>query len=336
MNSQQIQQLLEHKKLPDRPTSVHLEETHISWVLITPTRAYKIKKPLTFSFLDFSTLDKRRHFCQEEYELNSRLAPDMYLGILPVQEKEGQPFIGKEKGVVIDYAVHMKRMDYSRQMDKMLRQGKVYKSDLTKIAIQLARFHQETKKAEGKEQVAEIHNKFADVQSVADFMGRHFGTEAESFIAKLVRFSKKFTDQHQKRFEERFEEGFVVDGHGDLHARNIFLLDEPVIFDCVEFNKEFRTLDVLSDIGFFCMDLDYYQRSDLAEHFMKEYLSRNACMPQKEDQQIFHYYKMYRANVRLKVNVLAGIQQEEGKGLSNELKNEIGVYYELLKKYYQA
>ncbi len=333
MNSQQIQQLVDQKTLPDQPHSVKLVETHISWVLITPTHAYKIKKPLTFSFLDFSTLDKRRHFCREEFELNSRLAPDMYLGVLPVREKDGQPFIGKQEGTIIDYAVHMKRMDDSRQMDKLLRQGKVNKEDLTKIADQLALFHQQTKKAEGKEDVSEIHNKFADIESVAAFMGRHFEEEAERFIKALVRFSKTFTDQHQKRFEERFREGFVVDGHGDLHSRNIFLLEEPVIFDCIEFSEEFRTLDVLSDIGFFCMDLDYYGRSDLGRHFLSAYLARNACMPQKEDQQIFHYYKMYRANVRLKVNALAGIQQEEGEGVTEDLKEEIGVYYRLLKDY---
>jgi len=336
MNAQKIRQLLEQRQFPDQPQSVQLIETHISWVLITEAYAYKIKKPQVFSFLDFSTLDKRRHFCQREYELNLRLAPDMYLGVLPVKETKNRLFIGNREGAIIDYAVLMKRMDFSRQMDRLVEASKVTKEHMAQIAGQMARFHKKVRVIDREENVEEIHNKFEDLASISDFMERHFGAEASAFIGSVCRWSERFTKQHQNRFEERARQGFIVDGHGDLHSRNIFLLDQPVIFDCIEFNDDYRRLDVLSDIAFFCMDLDHYNRQDLSRHFLEEYLARIDAMPREEDRNIFHYYKMYRANVRLKVNALAGIEREEKrKAVSEELLKEIKVYYDLLQDYFE-
>lgn len=334
MNTEKITELLKQKNFPDTPETVELVETHASWVLLTDTCAYKIKKPLAFSFLDFSTLEKRKYYCEQEHLLNSRLAPDMYLGVLPVREKGNTIFIGEGSGKIIDYAVYMKRMDDSRQMDVLLEKGEVRESDVIDIAMQVARFHRNVKAFKEEERVEEIHKKFADVDSVKGFLGRHFGREAASFIKKLVRFSADFTNQYADRFKERARLGFVVDGHGDLHSRNIFLLDPPVIFDCIEFNQDYRRLDVLSDIAFFCMDLDQYDRSDLADLFLGTYLKENPCMITEADHRIFRYYKMYRANVRLKVNALAAIQAEKENTLSEEKLKAAEVYYLLLKEYF--
>ncbi len=334
MNADEIKRLLHDKNFPDHPDSVELIETHASWVFLSQSFAYKIKKPLKFSFLDFSTLDKRKYYCEQEHQLNSRLAPHMYLGVLPVREKNGQLFIGEKEGQTIDYAVYMKRMDDSRQMDLLLEKGAVSEKDIVQIAIQIAHFHQKVTAYKEEERVDLIHARFADVASVKAFLGRHFGKKAEDFIDELVRFSAVFTKQYASRFQERARQGFVVDGHGDLHSRNIFLLNSPVIFDCIEFSQEHRRLDVLSDIAFFCMDLDQYGRSDLAGLFLDTYLKDYPCMPLAVDRKIFHYYKMYRANVRLKVNALAAIQHENDGTLTAAKLKEVEAYYSLLKQYF--
>jgi aminoglycoside phosphotransferase family enzyme len=336
MNSEQIHQLKQQKHFPDHPDAVELIETHASWVLLTEASVYKIKKPLVFSFLDFSTLDKRKYYCEQEYVLNSRLAPEMYQGVLPVRESGGQFNIGEGAGKIIDYAVFMKRMDYNRQMDILLERGEVGKEEVADIAVQIAHFHKKVKKFLEEEDVEQIHVRFADIASVSDFLGRHFGPEAESFVEELVQYSADFTGKYASRFQERAQQGFVVDGHGDLHSKNIFLLDKPVIFDCIEFSQEFRRSDVLSDIAFFCMDLDQYGRTDLVTYFMETYLKENPCMQEEADRLIFHYYKMYRANVRLKVNALAAIQFEKEDSLTAARLKEVEAYYLLLKKYMKA
>jgi aminoglycoside phosphotransferase family enzyme len=195
------------------------------------------------------------------------------------------------------------------------------------IAVQIAHFHKKVKKFLEEEDVEQIHVRFADIASVSDFLGRHFGPEAESFVEELVQYSADFTGKYASRFQERAQQGFVVDGHGDLHSKNIFLLDKPVIFDCIEFSQEFRRSDVLSDIAFFCMDLDQYGRTDLVTYFMETYLKENPCMQEEADRLIFHYYKMYRANVRLKVNALAAIQFEKEDSLTASRLKEVEVYY---------
>lgn len=334
MNTETINSLLHQKHFPDLPQTVELIETHASWVILTEHYAYKIKKPLIFSFLDFSTLEKRKYYCEQEYLLNNRLAPEMYLGILPLREEGDRIKVGEGPGQIIDYAVFMKRMDYSRQMDVLLKKGEVEEKNVVDIAVQVARFHQRVKAFKGNEQVEQIHARFADVATVSDFMKRYFGRQAEQLVEELVDYSAAFTSQYAFRFQERAKSGFVIDGHGDLHSRNIFLLDRAVIFDCIEFNDDYRRLDVLSDIAFFCMDLDQYQRTDLVDCFLEAYLHENPCISDEIDRQIFHYYKMYRANVRLKVNILAAVQFEKQNCLPKSKLKEVEVYYLLLKRYF--
>ena len=334
MNTKTIHQLISGNGFPDCSEKIELIETHISWVLLGNEMVYKIKKPVVFSFLDFSTLENRHHFCQREYELNRRLAPDMYLGIVAITERNGHFFIGSNKGQIIDYAVCMKRMDHSKQMDILLEKNEVTTEHIEKIAEQLGHFHKQAKRYFDVAQVETIHEKFADLSSVANFLGQHFGRYSEEFIKDLIQFSALFTWQHSRRFRERMELGFMVDGHGDLHSRNIFLLEEPVIFDCIEFNDDYRHLDVLSDIAFFCMDLDYRKNPGLSRQFLQNYLAINSCMPLPEDESIFQYYKLFRANVRLKVSALEGIQQEKTGKASKQLLSEIRAYLNLMEHYY--
>ncbi|MEL7124113.1 MAG: hypothetical protein AAFO07_32050, partial [Bacteroidota bacterium] len=327
MNAQQIQSL----SMPIDGHDFKIIETHASWILIGSVYAYKIKKPVSFSFLDFSNIKRRWFYCHQELTLNKRLAPEMYLDVLPVKKNESGFFIGEAKGEVVDFTLKMKRMDFTQQMNFKLVKDEVTLRHIQQIAEQLAHFHKNVKIIYRDEDVNSIHEKFADLDSVRDFVREFLGKAAGDTIDQAISFSDHFTHIHTSRFKDRAHEGFIINGHGDLHSQNIFILDPPVIFDCIEFNTDFRHLDVLNDIAFFCMDLDHYQKPELVQHFLKHYLRLNECMPDKDDEKIFNYYKMYRANVRLKVNALGGIQQQHDTGkVAPKLLEEISIYSSLL------
>ena len=141
MTAQLLQSLMKRKAFPDSAQKLELIETHISWVILTDNFAFKIKKPVQFTFLNFSSLSHRAYYCQKEVELNQRLAPEVYLGVLPIFQKKGGPVIGGSEGMIIDYAVWMKRLDSSKEMDRLLEQNAVKEESIRALAKQLAMFH---------------------------------------------------------------------------------------------------------------------------------------------------------------------------------------------------
>ncbi len=333
MTEQQIELLIEQKGVPDETNEVICVETHISWVLLTDQFAYKIKKPLQFSFLDFSTLAKRKFFCERELELNSRLTSGIYLEVLPIHENQQKYHINDAlNGKTVDYSVKMKRLDSACQMDKLLKNNQVEAFQIEQLATQLAAFHTETNVVRDSFDLEELDSKFADLLDIEEFALEQWGKEARENLEKIVAQSTQFLQEHAERFRERNERGFVIDGHGDLHSGNIFLLDEPVIFDCIEFNDHFRHVDMLDEIAFLCMDLDFYDRQDFAELFLGNYLDQMQCIENEADWQIFHYYKLYRANVRLKVTCLRAMQENGSDDFEQEIA-EAQKYYKLLEQY---
>lgn len=325
MNAKEIERLVSEGLFPGKKTGVSWVETHISWVILTDEFAFKIKKPVRFDFLDFSTLELRQHFCEEELRLNQRLAPKMYLGVLPISEAG----IGETEGPVLDYALQMHRMDNSREMDKLLLSGGVNALDLEHLASLLANFHLRHQIADLSYHPAEAAHDFADL----------FGFKADLIALKvtdadLLRIWAEtipaFLYKHIARSEDRIRNGFWVEGHGDLHSRNIFLpLNEaPVVFDCLEFNPHFRRVDVANELAFLCMDLEFYGRNDLSETFLKAYSKDWTFLETTEDQLLFTYFKAYRANIRLKVALLELRQHPNEKIAQNAL-----AYWALLKQY---
>lgn len=318
------------------PTSgVELITTHASWVLLTPKFAYKIKKPVQFSFLDYSTLEKRQHACQEELRLNRRLIQGMYLDVVTVRHEHDRYALETCNGTLLDYALKMKRMDPRRQMDHLLRANQVSFQDMDAIASQLAHFHQNTERKYDIVDLDLMKEQFNDLEVILPLIRDHFDDQAVAGIEKSIEFSNRFLDQHIDRLLARQAKGYVLDGHGDLHSRNIFLMDQPVIFDCIEFNEAFRLMDILNEIAFFCMDLDFFQKHQLAAHFLQAYLKYFPCIENWEDWNIFHYFKLYRANVRLKVNGLNAMQADTEEELKNLLR-ETGDYLHLYRYYLEA
>jgi aminoglycoside phosphotransferase family enzyme len=329
MTAAQIDDLLAGRRYPGAKEPATLVETHISWVILTPDFAFKIKKPVRFDFLDVSTVERRRFFCGEEVRLNRRLAPAMYLDVVPVGTEDGRPAIGSLSAPVVDYAVRMRRMDETQQMDRLLDAGRVTPAQLDALAAQLAAFHREGAIDRPEAYVAgEYRQDFEDLYRQEEAAVRWLGPEAADRFRQWKETLPAFLATHAIRLRARYEQGFWVDGHGDLHARNIFLAGEPVVFDCIEFNPHFRRLDVLNELAFLCMDLEARGHDALSRHFMEAYRQRWEVMPAPEDRLLFEFFKAYRANVRLKVGLLE-LRDHQPPGLAGIVQR----YWSVLKNH---
>ncbi|MET3114728.1 aminoglycoside phosphotransferase family enzyme [Pedobacter sp. CG_S7] len=304
MEQREIDKLIKCKDLQEPEHQPILVETHISWVILAGNYAYKIKKPVKFSFLDFSTLEKRGYYCDREVLLNKRLAAEMYLRTIPIFKRDREISFSNQDGVLIDYAVLMMRMDTNMEMDKLLLNDQISEVAIEKLAIKIAEFHRQAKVIDHHSPIESLKNRFNDIEDIAANVLHHLGDTFTSIIQESVKISNYFLDKYQDIFAERTLNGFVRDVHGDLHTGNIFLYPDPVVFDCIEFNDELRQMDVLDEIAFLCMDLDAYSRSDLSEYFYKKYVHYSGIKENNKARLLFDYYKFYRANVRAKVYML--------------------------------
>jgi aminoglycoside phosphotransferase family enzyme len=303
MTIEHIHKLLLNGKFPEETGKRELIETHISWVILCDQFVYKIKKPVQYSFLDFSTLALRLHYCNREIELNKRLTNNVYLEVVPVHEWQRNIIIGGNKGTLIDYAVKMYKLDTEKQMDKLLIQHRVTESDIKKLAEKIALFHKKTTIIYQKD-LLDIQKKFNDLEAEKEYLSKQLDGTFDLIINNTIEFSDKFLNKNKGLIARRLKEGFYRDCHGDLHSRNIFLLPEPVPFDCIEFNDDFRQIDVLNEVAFLCMDLDAFGHQDLSALFLKYYHEYFPAMKTKNERNLFIYYKSYRANIRAKVNSL--------------------------------
>ncbi len=317
MDKNQVNSIVEKRSFPGKSESSELVETHISWIILAEDFAYKIKRPVKLSFLDFSTLENRKHFCEEELKLNKRLEPEMYLEVLPVTSD----LIISENGQsedIVDYALKMKRMDYAKGMDKLLAENKVTSTQIDKLAMKVAGFHKNARVIKNSFGTLEFHEKFADIANHYDLISEKLGEEYKQKISRCVENSFKYLNKIRSFSNERVISGFQRDCHGDLKASNILLYDDPVIFDCIEFNSELRQIDVLNDIAFLCVNLDFYDREDLSELFYEKYRENFELEENEDENKLFQYYKSYRANVMAKVNLLK-VQKQNGDEISGKL-----------------
>lgn len=336
MTRSDIQKIIDSRSFPFQTDRVHLIETHISYVIMTDHYVYKIKKPVKFSFLDFSSVKTRKEFCEKEVSLNRRLAKHMYLDVLPVRSDKGHLNIDGPRGEIVDWVILMKRMDESRQMDFLLEKGEVNTRHITALAKMIANFHQNAKVIKEGEDWKALDSEFADIATVKNFLRKNVDSEGAAHIDETIAWVHSFLKSLADRIHERNQAGYIVDGHGDLHCRNIFLMEEPVIFDCIEFNDEFRKLDLLSEIAFLFVDLERFGRTDLAELLCKEYFAKMPCIENEVDLQIFDYYKMYRANVMVKVLCVRATELDENSQKFQEILVLIRKYLDLYNRYYTA
>ncbi|WP_276370240.1 hypothetical protein [Chryseolinea sp. H1M3-3] len=331
MNEMQIKNLSESGFYLGQPLHAEIEETHISWVLFTKQYAFKIKKPVRLSFLDFSTLSKRKKYCYQELKLNQRFSP-IYFDVLPVYKDNDAWQIGDGHGKVVDYAVWMKRLLFSKRMDKLLMQNKVEKRNVVSLAKVISKFHSSAEVISTTFKIGSASKSFNDIRTIIGSTKNHLGTEYAAIIQRSIEWSNLFLKIHAPRMKARIAEGFTRDVHGDLHSGNIFLYKEPVLFDCIEFNDQYRCIDVLNEIAFLCMDLEAYGKGSLAHIFKHAYQQYSHAFQEEEDERIFQYYKCFRANVRAKVHALAALQEHDDEQYQHHVsawKN----YLQLMQRY---
>ena len=303
MTKELINELVLKGEFPQSCGVPELIETHISWVVICDRFVYKIKKPIQYSFLDFSSLEKRKYYCEREVELNKRLTDDIYLDVQPVRETSGRVFIGGEDGEVIDYAVRMRKLERDKQMDILLVNNKVTTSDIQNLAEKIAAFHKNTSIIYEKDSL-DVQNKFNDLGEERDYLNQNSDSKGNDMISRAIDISNAFMEKNKQLLANRLKSGFFRDCHGDLHSRNIFLLPSPQPFDCLEFNDDYRQIDILNDVAFLCMDLDAFGRKDLSDQFLNFYNKLFPSIKTDDDRRLFIYYKSYRANIRAKINSL--------------------------------
>ncbi|TKT85084.1 hypothetical protein [Dyadobacter frigoris] len=312
MNDLDIHTLCRTGIFEDQPLDGTLEETHISWVILNKKRAFKVKKPVKLSFLDFSTLSKRKKYCETELRLNQRFS-DIYLAVLPIRHPKDVWLIGEGTGKIVDYAVVMRRMMPSKRMDKLLKNGKVSKASTLALAKQVADFHSHAKVISSHFDPDEARGTFNDIKNISTFVKENLGEDFENIISLAIQWSDHFLSTNKSLFEQRIRQGFKRDLHGDLHSGNIFLYKKPVIFDCIEFNNDFRQIDTASEIAFLCMDLEAFGHAELSDIFKAEYLDHFPCIRTAADQELFIYYKCMRANIRAKVHAISAGQSSDGE-----------------------
>ncbi len=281
---------------PPTPTRVDLVATHISWVFLTDHDVWKVKRPVDYGFLDYTTLERRRHFCDEEVRLNRRLAPDVYLGVVPIRRGPAGPTLTGD-GPIVDYAVQMRRLPDAASADALLRSGALTHDHLWLVAATLARFYAASPATPHYGAVAVIGaNVRENFDQVRPFVGRFLS--AATFDA-VRDWQVGFLGRHADRFQARVDRGRVRDGHGDLRLEHVYFEGPaPLILDCIEFNERFRMGDVASDAGFLVMELEARARPDLAASF----LGRFALESNDYDlYDVVDFYVSYRAWVRAKV-----------------------------------
>jgi len=294
---QVVEALMKPEAYDEDPGSIELVQTHISFVFLTSTFAYKIKKAVNMGFLDFTTLEKRRFFCEKELELNRRLCGDMYREVVPINKADTIKINGA--GETVEYAVKMKRMPQEKMMSKLLEKNKVDDRLVDRIAKVIAEFHS---KAETNRRISEFGslavietNWKENFEQTEEFVGKTISAEEFTLIREKV---QDFMKRKVFLFEKRMAGDRVRDCHGDIHSGNIFITDRIYIFDAIEFNERFRYSDVAADVAFLAMDLDFRGNADLSNFFVEKYVEYS------DDQELtmpLPFYKCYRAYVRGKV-----------------------------------
>ncbi|RJR41414.1 MAG: hypothetical protein C4576_17960 [Desulfobacteraceae bacterium] len=326
-----IEKLLDPASLPDPTTTVTLVQTHISSVLVADRFVYKIKKPVNFGFLDFSTLEKRRYYCQQEVRLNQRLSREIYLGVLPVLQEGDRFRIGEGRGATVEYAVKMKRISEQVLMKTMFREGRLKNEHLDAIALLLARFHADAERSPEIDSFGEPEkfkiNTDENFQQTERYTGKT--VKQQDYLA-LRAWTDGFFLKNEALFRERIQKGKVRDCHGDLHMEHICLTDPVSVIDCIEFNERFRYSDTLSDIAFLLMDLEYHGGRDQAARLWEAYQAESG---ERNVEELLVFYKVYRAYVRGKVNSFQLDDERLPVVEKERIARQAAAYFDLARSY---
>lgn len=274
-------------------------ETHISWVILTGQYAYKLKKPVNFGFLDFTELAARKHFCEEELRLNSRLTEGLYLEVLPITGSAESPQLAGE-GPVVEYALKMRQFPQSQLLSTLQANGELNSVHIDAMARQIAEFHLDAPRVPAERTEGTPALVMAPVTQNFEQVRPFLSEKADlQQLDALQAWANTEFDRLRGLFEQRKAGGFIRECHGDVHLGNATVIDgNVVIFDCIEFNEPFRFTDVWADTGFLAMDLEDRGLRSLARRFISLYLETTGDY---EGLALLNFYKAYRAMVRAKI-----------------------------------
>lgn len=314
---------------PHPVAEVQLEETHASWVFLAGDFAYKLKKPVDFGFLDFSTPAKRRYFCEEELRLNRRFAPELYLAVVPLGGPPGGWRL--DGSPVRDHAVKMRRFPAGQRLDRLHAAGRLTAAHLEQFAGIVARFHDRADAAPADNDYGTPAAVLAPAEENFTQLRPLLPEALASAVADLESWTRQTFRAHHSRFARRKQQGSIRECHGDLHLGNmVWYRDRPLMFDCIEFDPNLRWIDPINDIAFLLMDLEDRGESALAWRFLNGYLQASgdfAGLP------LLPFYKVYRALVRAKVISLRLAQADLSTAEKAEEEALVRSYLALAESY---
>ena len=332
MKKEQVQHLIESCNLPDACLQPRLIETTISWVIITVSFAFKIKKAIKLPFVDFSTVSKRYHFCKQELELNRQLAPEVYLTIFPITGGMISNNPQDREDEVIDYAVQMIRLDQEKQMRTLLVRKELNTSDIKHLADKIALFHKNARIIKDAFDTTSLQDEYAAIKHELVFIAKKMGQEWVEKIEESINLSHAFLKAYRSYMDKRTISNKRRDCHGDLTTRNIYFYKDPVIINRIEYNKNFRYIDVLNDVAVLCVDLDFHNQSGQSELFYQSYLRALNEEDKEFSRKVLLYYKNHRANNLVKKYSTLAMQEEDNGHRLLQLKK----YLQLMHAYCEA
>lgn len=307
---------------------VVVHETHISWVFLVGDNAFKVKKPIQTEFLDYSTLELRHRYCQEEVRLNQRYAPRLYLGVVPIVLHEGRLQVAGP-GQPVEYAVNMRRFPDQALLSQQLAAGRIGAEQVARLAATVAEFHQQAEPLTPDQPWSDPALIAKAAQDNLEAL-RDVGRQQQETLLRLRGWTTEFYAAHQVEFQQRLLHGFVRECHGDLHLQNIVYWDgEWTLFDGIEFNPSFHWIDVLSDAAFAAMDFAAHHRFDLCYAFVNDYLEQTG---DHQSPSLLRWYLVYRALTRAKV---ALIRAGQDKSLETAARAECYEHIELASRFSQ-
>lgn len=290
------------------PSCVEHYQTHASDVFIAPPYVFKVKKPVDFGFLDFSTLEKRRFYCNREVELNRRLCEGIYIGVVEIRKNNGI-YTFENEGGIEEYAVKMYKLQEKYFLKNLLKKGKASREDFVRVADKLEKFYRSQDVSDEVRNNARPENiktvVFDNITGSSDYTGH---TISSSAFDAIVSFNRSFFDNCEDLLNSRIQRGFIKDCHGDLHLEHINICPEDIcIYDCIEFNDKFRHIDIASDTAFLAMDLDFKGYPGFSDFFVSQISER---MNDRDIYDVLDFYKCFRASVRGKVESIKSLEED--------------------------
>lgn len=327
-----IQQMLQQGFYPHPVQEpIQLIQTHVSYVLLTGDYVYKLKKPVNFGFLDFSTLEKRQHFCQEELRLNQRGAAELYLEVLPITLQDEQ-YILAGTGEAVEYAIKMCQFPQDTLLSSLFADGKLNEADLEELGRVVAQYHAKTETNDyirSFGEVAQVRAAFDEnYEQTEKYIG---GPQTQAQFDETKAYTDRFFAERQDLFQRRIANNYIRECHGDLHLRNICLWQDKIwLFDCIEFNEPFRFVDVMFDVAYAVMDLEAQQRPDLSNAYLNTYLEHTGDW---EGLEVLPIYLNRQSYVRAKVTSFLLDDPSIPAAVKEEASKTAAQYYKLAWEY---